>query len=165
VRVMRTRRLGAIALAIVALGGAGALVGCGDDDDDGEETTETAEVPVEEVTLVADDAGGNYTFELSETPTPETERVIFQNQGQQPHILVFARINEGFTVDEAFELQGRKGSAVEMAKQTEAGPGKSKTVEIVEAIEPGNYAMLCPIPGPGGKAHYELGQLAEFTIE
>jgi hypothetical protein len=32
-------------------------------------------------------------------------------------------------------------------------------------LEPGNYAMLCPIPGPGGKAHYQLGQLEEFTLE
>jgi hypothetical protein len=28
-------------------------------------------------------------------------------------VLVFARINEGFTLDEAFKLQGEKGSATE----------------------------------------------------
>jgi len=37
-------------------------------------------------------------------------------------------------------------------------------VEITDEIEPGPYAMLCPIEGKEG-AHYELGQLEEFDIE
>ncbi len=45
-----------------------------------------------------------------------------------------------------------------------ADPGKSKTIEITDPIEPGNYAMLCPIGSPEGP-HYKLGQLEEFTIE
>jgi hypothetical protein len=79
-------------------------------------------------------------------------------------VLIFARIGEGFTVDEAFELEGRKGSA-ETLTQTDAGPGKSTTVPVEGPLEPGNYAMLCPIPGPGGEPHYKLGQLEEFSIE
>ena len=145
---------------------AGVLVACGDDDDDDSgATTETTEAAdTSSVTLTADDAGGNYTFELSATPTAETEEIVFDNQGAQPHALIFARINEGFTVDEAFELEGRKGSA-ETLVEGEAGPGKSQTFEIDGTLEPGNYAMLCPIPGPGGEPHYKLGQLEEFSIE
>jgi hypothetical protein len=157
-------------VALAALAAPLALAACGDDDDDddtaAEETTapeETAAGPTE-VTLTADDAGGNYTFELSETPTAETTTVIFDNQGKQPHFLAYARINEGFTVDEVVEAEGKKGSAEVLIEQG-AQPGQSKTIEITEPIEPGSYAMLCPIPGPGGKAHYELGQLEEFTVE
>jgi hypothetical protein len=161
-------KLSVLALAATALFGAGALAGCGDDDDDDEAATEetaaeeTAAGPTE-VTLVADDAGGNYTFELSETPTAETKSIVFDNQGAEPHALIYARLGEGYTVDEAYELEGRKGSATIL---TEGGapPGKTQTLPVKGAVEPGDYAMLCPIGSPDG-VHYELGQLEEFTIE
>ena len=155
---MRHLRIVAL-LAALALA-AGAIAGCGGDDDD----DESSEASVEEVTLTADDAGGDYTFELSDTPTADTESVVFDNQGEQPHVMIFARINEGYTVDVAFELEGRKGSA-ETVAEADAAPGKSKTVPIEGPIEPGSYAMLCPIPGPGGEPHYKLGQLEEFEVE
>ena len=160
-------RLCAITGAVIL---ATALVACGDDDDDSADsgaTTETTEAAAdtESVTLVADDAGGDYTFELSATPTAETEEVVFDNQGEEPHALIFARINEGFTVDEAFELEGRKGSAETVIEGAGAEPGSSTTVPIEGTLEPGNYAMLCPIAGPGGEPHYKLGQLEEFSIE
>ncbi len=41
---------------------------------------------------------------------------------------------------------------------------QTKTAEITQPLEPGDYVMLCPIPSPEGP-HYKLGQLEEFTIE
>lgn len=135
---------------------------CGDDDDEpasdsSASSEETASA--EEVTVIAKE----YSFDLSATPTAETKSVTFDNQGEELHVLIFARINEGFTLDEAIELEGNKGSATTIA-QTEAAPGKVKTLEIKKPIEPGEYAMLCPIGGPEG-FHYELGQLEEFEIQ
>jgi hypothetical protein len=164
---MRNLRLAACALAVGGLIGGGVLAGCGDDDegDSGsEETSTTAAEPVEEVTLTANDAGGDYTFELSETPTADTKSVVFDNQGKEPHFLVYAKINEGYTLDEAVELQGKKGSA-EVFVEKGAGPGQTKTFPVEGTIEPGSYAMLCPIPGPEGEPHYKLGQLEEFEIQ
>ena len=148
--------LGVLALSV------GVAAGCGDDDDDGGDTggeASTEAEPVTEVTVTADE----YTFELSDTPTADTTSITFDNQGKEPHALIFARIGEGFTVDEAFELEGKKGSAVTLV-ETGAGPGKSETAKVTEPIEPGEYAMLCPIGGPEG-VHYKLGQLEEFSIE
>jgi hypothetical protein len=146
-----------IASATLTLG----LAACGDDEDEGssasEETTE--EASAEEVTVTAEE----YSFDLSATPTAETQSVTFDNQGKEFHVMVFAKLNEGFTVEEAIKLEGEKGSA-EMVAQTEAPPGKSRTVETKQPIEPGDYVMLCPISGPEGP-HYELGQLEEFQIE
>ena len=146
----------------------GVLAGCGGDDDEGEsasdETSTTAAEPVEEVTLVANDAGGDYTFELSDTPTADTKSVVFDNQGEEPHFLVFAKLNDGFTLDEAVELQGKEGSA-DVLIEKGAGPGQTKTFPITDPIEPGSFAMLCPIPGPEGEPHYKLGQLEEFEIQ
>ena len=149
---------------VVLLAMAGLAVGCGDDGDDTATTSAEAtseETSVDEVTLTANDRDG-YSFELSETPTVDTKSVVFDNQGEQGHFLVLARINEGFTLDEAIKLEGEKGSAVTYIEKG-AGPGQSKTIDIEKPLEPGSYAMLCPIPSPDGP-HYKLGQLEEFEI-
>lgn len=147
------------ALAALALGFG--VAACGDDEDEGsdEAATEETVAAADEVTLTATE----YEFDLSATPTAETKSVTFDNQGEEQHVMIFARINEGFTLDEAYELQGEKGSA-EVVAEAEAKPGKSTTVEIKDPIEPGSYAMLCPIGGKDGP-HYKLGQLQEFEIE
>ena len=113
------------------------------------EETSTSEdaASAEKVTVTAEE----YSFDLSTTPTTETQSVTFDNQGKEFHVLIFARINEGFTVDEAIKLEGQKGSA-EIVGEAEGPPGESTTLEIKKPIEPGEYAMLCPIGGPEGTA-------------
>jgi autotransporter adhesin len=143
---------------------AGTLVAaCGDDDDSAESgsdsTTTEATADASSVTVTADE----YSFELSATPTADTEEVVFDNVGEKLHVMIFAKINEGFTVEEAIELQGEKGSA-EVVAEAQAKPGKQSVAPVEGPIDPGEYAMLCPIEDADG-AHYELGQLQEFSIE
>ena len=140
-------------IAVLSLG----LAACGDDDEsEGEETTAAS---LEEVTLTATE----YEFNLSDVPAAETKTVEFVNEGEEPHVLVFARINDGFTIDEAIKLQGKKGSAETLA-ETQAAPGATEVVELDKPLEPGSYAMLCPLRTKDGEAHYDLGQLAQFDI-
>jgi hypothetical protein len=140
------------------------IAACGDDEDEGGSDDEST-ASVEEVTLTADDqnAPEEYSFDLSATPTAETKSVTFTNDGKEPHFLAFARINEGYTLDEVVKAQGKKGTA-EIIIEQEGAPGSSSEIPIKKTLEPGDYAMLCPIPGPNGP-HYKLGQLEEFTIE
>lgn len=141
--------LGALALFVAACGG-------DDDDDSGSE-----EASATDVTVTAQE----YSFDLSATPTADTEEVTLQNDGEEPHVLIFARVNEGFTLDEAFELEGEKGSAEEVITPVEVKPGQSETAKVKGPLEAGSYAMLCPIPAGGGETHYSLGQVQEFEIE
>jgi plastocyanin len=131
------------------------LAACGDDSS--ESTAEETSAETVEVTAV------EYEFDLSATPTADTTSVTFTNDGEEDHALVFARLNEGFTVDEAYKLEGKKGSAEEIGT-VGAGPGDTGTIKVKEPLAPGDYVMLCPISGPDGP-HYKLGQLAEFSIE
>jgi hypothetical protein len=162
----RAARGAAITLAAFALGFG--LNACGDDDDEdsGDDSAAVEETATTEETADATNVtvtATEYDFELSATPTAETETITFDNQGKEPHALIYARLGEGFTVDEAFELEGEKGSATTLA-EAGAKPGKSVDVPVKGEAEPGSYAMLCPIGGPDG-IHYELGQLEEFEIE
>jgi uncharacterized cupredoxin-like copper-binding protein len=143
-------------LATLAL--AAGLAACGSDD---ETTTSEESASAEEVTLTTSDTSDGYTWDLSATPTAETKSVTFKNESKEPHALIFARINEGFT------LQGRKGSAEIVAQsdqQTSPGPGETVEIKVTGDIKPGSYAMICPISGKDGP-HYKLGQAAEFEIQ
>jgi hypothetical protein len=138
-------------LASLALA-AGFGAGCGDDT-----TTEAADAS--QVTVTAKE----FTFDLSTTPTADTQEIAFDNAGELPHAMVFARINEGFTTEEAIKLEGEKGSAVEVAV-TGAKPGQQKPVKVKQPREAGEDAMRCPTGSAAGR-HAELGQWEEFSIE
>jgi hypothetical protein len=146
---------GLAAAGVIALG----VSACGGDDDE-----ETTEASAEKVTVTTSDTSDGYTWDVSPTPTAETKSVTLQNDSKQGHALRFARLGEGYTVDEAYELEGKKGSATEVALATGAQPGESATADVTEPLDPGDYVLLCPISGIDGP-HYKLGQLTEFAIE
>lgn len=152
------RHVATVSVAIALVLG---LAACGGDDSTDEATDDTAAATTSAETV--DVTAIEYEFDVSATPTAETTTVNFINDGKEGHALVFAKLNEGFTLDEAFELEGRKGSAEEIGT-TDAAPGKTGTIEVKEPLEPGDYVLLCPIGGPDGP-HYKLGQLAEFAVE
>jgi plastocyanin len=157
---MRSLRFLICALGVLAL--SFGAVACGDDDDDeGEETTTAAEEASAET---VDVTGDDFSFELSATPTAETTEVTFENVGEEDHELIFAKINEGFTLEDAIKAEGEQGTT-EMIGFSFAKPGEAgKPIEIKQPLEPGNYAMVCTIPFQG-EPHYDLGMQEEFTIE
>ena len=160
----------ALLLSLLALGALG-LVACGGDDDDEDTAASAGRVTV----TTSDTANGGYTWEVSPTPTAETTLVNFKNESKAPHALIFARLGEGYTVDEAVELEGRKGSATQVMRTTfappkdfdggqQTGPPTGEIADVTKPLDPGDYVMLCPLAGKDGP-HYKLGQLAEFAIE
>jgi hypothetical protein len=147
---------GALAVAVgLALGASG----CGGDDDD-----ETTEASAEKVTVTTSDTSDGYTWDVSPTPTAETKSVTLKNESKEEHALVFARLGQGYTVDEAYKLEGKKGSATEVIRTHGAGQGQSATADVTEPVDPGDYVLLCPLVGKDGP-HYKLGQLDQFAIE
>jgi plastocyanin len=156
---MRILKILAVAASglVLALGAAA----CGGDDDD-EETTAAEEASAETVNVTGDD----FSFELSATPTAETQEITFENIGEEDHELIFAKINEGYTLQDAIEAEGRKGTAEQFRPILFAKPGETakRSIEIKEPLEPGNYAMVCAIPYKGDP-HYDLGMQTEFTVD
>jgi hypothetical protein len=156
-RDSRYRRfVGALVVAVALALGASA---CGGDDDE-----EPTEASAEKVTVTTSDTAEGYSWDVSLTPTAETKSVTLQNESEEYHELIFARLGKGYTVDEAYELAGEKGSATEVIQPARVQPGQSATADVTEPLDPGDYFLLCPLAGKDGP-HYKLGQLAEFAIE
>jgi hypothetical protein len=150
------RRLAAIAATLML---ALVPVACGGDDDEGD--GEEAPGPTE-ITVTA----GEYFFELSDTPTAGENTFRLVNEGAEPHAMILAKINPGFTLEEAFKLQGEKGSVEELGTLN-APPGEDAKKTVTAELEPGeNYAMVCPVQTKESKKpHFFLGQREEFTVE
>jgi plastocyanin len=158
-----TMLLCALGMLVLSAG----LVACGDDDEDSASTdgaATTTEASADATTV--DVTGTEYAFELSATPTAETQEVTYTNDGEEAHDLIFVKLAEGVTLDEAFEAQGREGTTEEEIGVTFAQPGQSgKPIEVKKPLDAGTYAMVCTLETKDGELHYDLGMQEEFTIE
>ena len=80
------------------------------------------------------------------------------------HEMVLIKLGEGADLDEllARDQQPSEDEAKDIGF-TQAGPGEGPHY-INADLEPGRYALICFLPGPGGKAHYDLGMKTTFTV-
>ena len=157
-RIAERRRTSLILLVATGMLALALFAGaCGGDD----EEDETAQPSAETVDVTAAD----YSFDPSTTPTADTKEVTLENVGEEQHELIFARINEGFTLQDAIEAEGRKGTA-ELIGRIVAPPGgaSKQPIEVKKPLEPGNYAFVCTFRTEEGEPHYSLGQQEEFEI-
>ncbi len=170
-RVTTRARLAVTAVAALAL--TFGVAACGDDEDSDTTAAETTESTTEttadtgsaeSVSVTTANDGDGFTWDVEPIPTADTKTVTFNNESDEFHVLIFGRLGEGVTVDDAIAAEGEKGTVTEVIKGGEAPPGETVEVEVTEDLTPGEYFMLCPISGPNGP-HTELGQLEEFSIE
>ena len=117
-------------------------------------------------------ASGEVTIEAREyafdnvPQTIEAGKTSFtlNNVGEEEHELFLAKINEGNTFEEAIEAEGEKGTAEDVGTIKPIAPGE-QSKPFKTNLKPGNYGMLCFVPGPEGQPHFLLGQKAEFEVE
>lgn len=131
------------------------LAACGNDSDS---STEAAAGGGQQIDVTAVD----YAFEgLPDTLEQGPVSVSFKNEGDEDHMLVFGKLNEGVTLDEV-----KRSDVTELGTIPPTAPGEESQATIsTEISEPGNYFMLCPLKTKDGKNHYDLGQEYEFTVE
>jgi hypothetical protein len=103
---------------------------------------------------------GNVAFEAS-------------NVGEQTHELALVQLSGDITVEQTVEqfLASETGEVpgVTFIGQTEAEPGETSNLVLVEPLEPGRYAFICLFPdtneGEDGTPHAEKGMAEEFVVE
>jgi hypothetical protein len=151
----RIRRHLSNRIAPICLIAAAALVaGCGDDSGDNS------------VDVTATD----FAYDLPDEITGGLVTMNFVNDGVEPHEYALVRSDERHTaeqltaaIDETLKRGGEPPKWVEdvgsYGVQT-AGASFS----VTRQYEPGSYAFLCFLPGPGDKNHLELGMRRAFTV-
>jgi hypothetical protein len=143
-------------LASICLIAAAALVaGCGDDPGDDSAVDVTAT---------------DFAYDLPDEITGGLVTMNLVNDGVEPHEYALVRSDDQHTaeqleaaIDEAVKSGGEPPKWVEdvgsYGVQT-AGASFS----VTRRYEPGDYAFLCFLPGPGDKNHLELGMRRAFTV-
>ena len=136
---------------------------CGKTDDGGEDDDVVTE-PTPGATVVPVTAV-DFAFEgvPAEVPAGPVS-LAFQNKGDSAHEMAVFRIGEGFELDEllAQESEPTDEQATDVGG-TFGAPG-DPTSYVNGDLEAGTYALVCFIPGPEGKSHYELGMKTTFTV-
>jgi plastocyanin len=139
------KRLLAVLTLLISVGLIAA--GCGDDDDDSGDSAATTGT-----TTAADTGGGEttvamteYEFDPSDLSVASGDTVALDNEGELPHNLT---IVEGEPT----------GGGAEVAASDDIPGGESGTMTV--DAEPGEYGMLCTIPG-----HAEQGMTGTAKVE
>ena len=158
-----------ITLLVVASIAAGAVVGCGGDDDNGDEGTTSGTTA--ESTTPAPTATGKVTIKMGDfffdpkavTTKAGTVTISAPNVGQVEHELVLIKSDadpadlpvSGNEVDEA-ALEQQGGELAGELEDVQPGQDPEKAFELT----PGNYVMFCNLP-----AHYQQGMYGSVTVK
>jgi uncharacterized cupredoxin-like copper-binding protein len=114
------------------------------------------------VTVIATD----YSFDApGELPAGLTTfRLV--NRGPSIHHIQLVKFGEGKTFDDFMAALKAGGPPPKWATM-EGGPNPSElgdTSSTMVTLEPGNYAMLCFVPGPDGVPHVAKGMVRPLTV-
>lgn len=137
---------------------------CGFEDEEGEEEEQATE-PLDGATVVKVTAV-DFAFEgIPDTVPAAPVSFSFTNEGEAAHEMFIARLGDGVELDDL--LASDEEPSPEEAEEIGGvfgEPGGETVYLNAEDLEPGTYAVVCFIPGPEGKAHYELGMKTTFTV-
>lgn len=102
-----------------------------------------------------------YHFEAEFPTSAGRYSFVMTNGGEEMHIMILARLEEGAALEDALASEGEEGIAEEFESEL-AQPGAEAVVTA--DLTPGEWVLLCPIPGPNGAPHFTEGMIHEFTI-
>jgi plastocyanin len=157
-----------------------ALAACGDDGGDVEEpTAQESESPdaTEEETPDGQDSGGEilvtateYSFDLPAMVAAGETTFTLQNDGEQPHHLILAKLTEDAPpIDELIKMRNPEKFLEEDLsgkKPPHAGPGQTSRTTIEAELTPGTYGYACFIPDAKKKVpHAFLGMYGTFEVQ
>jgi outer membrane protein assembly factor BamE (lipoprotein component of BamABCDE complex) len=127
-------------------------------------TAASAAAPVADITVKEEDFAFGMPSEVAAGPH------VFEavNGGGQPHEAVLVMLNEGATAKDVAAAFAPGGSgqppALPLGGSAPHMVGASGTFPV--DLQPGRYALLCFLTDPAtGKAHTELGMMAEFDAK
>ena len=123
---------------------------------------DAAEPGATEVPVTLDE----YSFGVESTLAAGPTAFALDNVGEEEHEMVLVKLIEGATVDDALAAE-QAGEDPQQFFQGPpevgvAGPGEQTFVNT--ELTPGNYAMVCFIPTPGGVPHVAEGMVTSVEV-
>lgn len=116
---------------------------------------------------VVDVVASEYTFEFGDIAAGNTSFRL-TNEGEEAHFLIVMKLADGHTLDEALSSEGdpeEEGITEDPTGETAlAAPGGEDEEFLTLDLVPGDYAMVCFIPGPDGTPHAFSGMAVPFTV-
>ena len=166
---MNKRLLALLSAALVALGAAA----CGDTDDPSGDSTDTSAGAQDNALSIVE---RDYAFDISGEPAGGTLSIQIDNAGKELHELIFTKLLDGKTFEEAKAALDAAGEEDEdpLAGLVESdsviddfgggqAPGTRYTITGPD-VEAGEYVLRCNIPNAEGVPHFKLGMLAQVSI-
>jgi hypothetical protein len=160
------RRIGAATTAVLIAGVT--LAACGDDSDSGGGGDSDNAITI---------TASEYAFAIEGEATGGFVQVTFENDGEEPHIVIPFKLQDGKTSADALPLlaseeQPDEAAYAEVFDQPIDGafygtPGllASSDAETTVADFPtGNYVLVCFLPSPDGQPHAALGMVADLAV-
>lgn len=130
-------------------------------------TAAAAAVPATPVVLTV--TAKEFAFESTDTVTAGMVTIKLLNQGAELHHVQLVRLSDGKTYADLQEgLKNMKPGSPpppwmhDMAGPNSPVPGGESS--ITQELQPGNYAILCFIPGPDQIPHVMKGMMKPLTV-
>ena len=180
-RALPLKLFALLAALVLALGAAA----CGDDDGDTEEpaaqgTTEEGSSEEEQTSEEDETDDGSataltvtareYEFDFPATLEAGPVEITLQNEGEQPHHLILAKLSEDAPpIEELIEMPNPEKFLAEDItgnNPPHANPGQTAKTTIETELTPGTYGYVCFIPDKEKKKpHALLGMNGTFEVE
>jgi uncharacterized cupredoxin-like copper-binding protein len=151
------RQLAAVDEAAARLDVPGGLSTCGQEPEDVDDDAQVVDVTAVEHAFEVDTEG------ISSGPTA----FVLSNEGEEIHELVLLRSLQPDGVVRALGAEGEGADPAEFAEEvgeTSAGPGLTGVLNV-DDLQPGEYGIVCFVPGPDGIPHVNRGMVEVFTVE
>lgn len=112
--------------------------------------------------------GSEYAYVMPQSIEGGVVAMEFANVGEEPHEYAMGRLRPGKTLDD-FRNELNSGGDEEPTSSVDVGgvpllsPGEQVT--ITRSLQPGTYVLICFVPAPDGKTHFEHGMIGSFEVE
>ncbi len=106
-----------------------------------------------------------YQYEMPDSLPAGPTLFHFTDDGNQLHHMTIVKFEKGKTLADfgALPPGPPPAWAVFMGGPNTPMPKGGQDEDVVD-LSPGNYAVMCVIPGPDGKPHVALGMIKGFTV-
>jgi uncharacterized cupredoxin-like copper-binding protein len=114
------------------------------------------------------------SYEVSGTLRPGVGSITLVNTDDVAHMMAFAHLKDGVTLDQAKDALGQSedASAALLAESPETsygtpdllGPGESETVTALD-LKAGHYLLVCFLTAADGMPHWQMGMVGELVVK